>query len=102
MDRDPLLTEVEAGREMRVSRATVRQERIDGRIQFVKIRKRIFYRLSEIRAYLERSTCQNTNSPSDPIPQTGTSFGPKGDAASAIRRARQIATRQNSSLRRIA
>lgn len=88
---DPLLTEIEAAKELRVSRRTVERERKDGRIKFVPIRGRIFYRLSAIEAYKAALEC--TASPSDPDRTAGTSSGPKADVATAVRRARRIATR---------
>jgi hypothetical protein len=52
--RDPWLTEREAAAELRVSIASVRAERIAGRIAFARVRKRVFYPLSELDAYRKR------------------------------------------------
>jgi hypothetical protein len=50
-ERDPWLTEKEAAKELRVSVYTVRLEREAGWLGFAKIRRRIFYPMSEIEAY---------------------------------------------------
>lgn len=89
----PLLTELEAARELRVSKQTIRRERDAGRLDFVRIRSRIFIPLDAIRAYVERQTCRNMNSPSGQGSQTGTSSGRTVDEASAVRQARRIAGR---------
>jgi hypothetical protein len=50
-ERDPWLTEKEAARELRVSAYTVRLERESGRLGYARLRRRIFYPMSEIEAY---------------------------------------------------
>lgn len=46
MTDDPLMTGEEAGELLQRSPATVRRERIEGRLGFVQIRGRYFYKLS--------------------------------------------------------
>jgi hypothetical protein len=53
--RDPWLTEKEAAKELRVSAYTVRVEREAGRLGYARIRRRVFYPMSEINAYKARA-----------------------------------------------
>lgn len=100
---DPLLTCEEAARELRVSPSTVTRERVEGRLGFVPIRGRYFYRMSQIHDYiLSRSVrpCQTTTSSNVPSPPTGTLPGPKEGVAAAFQQARRIAHKLNLSKRR--
>lgn len=98
LDRDPQLTEVEAARELRVSRDTIRREREAGRLPYLAIRGKIFYLLSDLMAY--RDSCRVTASPEGRAAPNGTSSGRKADVAAAVRRARQTVKRLKSSSQR--
>jgi hypothetical protein len=64
--RDPWLTEREAAAELRVSPYTVRMEREAGRLGYARIRRRIFYPMSEINAYRARALRPATSPPAPP------------------------------------
>lgn len=103
MERDPQLTEAEAARELRVSSATVRKERQEGRLRCIRIRRRVFYLLSQINEYRrsqERTECLTTDLPSVPALPSGTSSGPTVGAAAAFQQARRMTAKLNSSSRR--
>lgn len=99
-ERDPWLTEKEAAKELRVSPYVVRQERLAGRLEFARLRRRVFYPLSLLNAYKLSLICQaKSNSGSIPVPGVGTSHGPTLDARTALQRAQQIVQRQKRSVR---
>jgi hypothetical protein len=88
-DADPWLTEREAAQELRVSVTTVRAERV--RIGYIKLRKRIFYPLSQIEAYKASLLCPGSVSGSTPPADDGTSHGPSRTADRSVsRQARRI------------
>lgn len=98
--RDPWLTEKEAAKELRVSPYVVRQERLAGRLQFARLRRRVFYPLSLINAYKVSLICQEkSNSGSIQAAGVGTSHGPMAGARIALQRAQQIVARQKKSER---
>jgi len=53
--RDPWLTEKEAAAELRVSQYFVRAEREAGRLGYARIRRRVFYPMSQINDYKQRA-----------------------------------------------
>jgi hypothetical protein len=91
---DPWLTEKEAADELQVSLGTVRAERIDGRLGYASIRRRIFYPMSCIDEYrtskVRRAACQISPSSNDAIPLAGTSLGAKDAEAAMFQRVRRI------------
>ncbi len=93
MTCDPLLTEDEAAKELRVSRGTILRERMEGRIGYLRIRRRVFYRLSDIELYKAHQACPATASRSDPAHPIGTSSEPKDSGLAAARRGREAAKR---------
>lgn len=97
-DRDPWLTEREAAKELRVSAYVVRQERLAGRLQFARLRRRVFYPMSLLNAYKASLICQEKlTSGTIPAAGVGTSPGPNLDARSALQRAQRIVARQRRS-----
>lgn len=53
--QDPWLTEKEAAAELRVSPYFVRAERAAGRLGYARIRRRVFYPMSQINDYKQRA-----------------------------------------------
>lgn len=53
--QDPWLTEKEAAAELRVSQYFVRAERVAGRLGYARIRRRVFYPMSQINDYKDRA-----------------------------------------------
>lgn len=53
--QDPWLTEKEAAAELRVSPYFVRAEREAGRLGYARIRRRVFYPMSQINDYKQRA-----------------------------------------------
>lgn len=102
MTDDPWLTEKEAATELRVSQGTVRRERIEGRLGYVNVRRRVFYPMSQIQAYKLSlvKKCPNTSSASVPNRHAGTLSGPKDAVAFAVQQAQKISKSLNSSSRR--
>jgi hypothetical protein len=99
-ERDPWLTEKEAAKELRVSAYTVRLEREAGRLGFAKLRRRVFYPMSQINAYRASITCPATsNSGSTRTADAGISHGPSGAARSAHQLAQRIVSRRSGSAR---
>lgn len=92
---DSLLTEAEAGRELRVSKRTIARERTDGRLDYIRVRGRIFIPADAIESYKQR--CRIIASNDAPILRAGMSSGRQAAAATAARRVRRIAASQNYS-----
>lgn len=99
-DRDPWLTEKEAAKELRVSPSVVKAERIAGKLGFAKLRRRVFYPMSDIEAYRRTLRCPaRLTSGNTPALAAGTSDGPKGAVRSAHQLAQRIVSRRSGSAR---
>lgn len=106
---DELLSDAEAASMLRCSRATVRRERLEGRLGFVQVRGRYFYRQSQVTQYIDGMTvqesttqCQPTVSVSIDLPArlSGMSHGQKKAEPGSPALARQTAKKLKGSSRR--
>lgn len=94
-----VLSRADAARYLGVSTDTLDRLRASGRIHASQVSARLVkYRTRDLDAYLEQ--CLTTPSSASERRPTGTSNGPRVDAAAAVRRARQIVSKQRQSLRR--
>jgi hypothetical protein len=96
-----VLSRTEAAAYLDMSLDTLDRLRAAGAIIACPVSARLVkYRVADLDCYLE--TCQTSALSKSPHPQTGISSGLKADTRAALQRARQIALKQNSSLRRTA
>lgn len=97
-ERDPWLTEKEAAKELRVSVATVRAERKDGRLGCAPLRGRVFYPMSILMAYKASLICPAKSTfGNTPSAAGGTSLGRRASDRAVFQRARETVERLKGS-----
>lgn len=85
-----------AERGVSVCKTTLRAERAEGKIMHLRVRRRVFYPVAGLQAYLHKVTCPAIDSPSGLNRLTGMSPGSM-DIRAVSQRVRRAIQRQKSS-----